>query len=128
MPLAHIWFQPSYADSLVAASTFFVWDYILTIPLELDLVWRSKWNALKFIYLVQRYLPFVDTVGLVLYREWLPLRSYVPSSRLFSTDQLTVQLTDAECRRIYITSGCLYPCIYFSNANVLISVDQAYLL
>ena len=64
----------------MAASTFFVWDYILTIPLELDLVWRSKWNALKFIYLVQRYLPFVDTVGLVLYRESMPVRSYVSSS------------------------------------------------
>ncbi|KJA20128.1 hypothetical protein HYPSUDRAFT_828902 [Hypholoma sublateritium FD-334 SS-4] len=73
----------------VAASTFFIWDFILTVPLELDLVWRSKWNALKFIYIIQRYLPFFDTVGLVLYH------------------QLSVALTDLECRNLYIASGCL---------------------
>ncbi|KAF8200405.1 hypothetical protein BJ912DRAFT_1127411 [Pholiota molesta] len=71
----------------VAACTFFIWDYILTLPLELDLVWRARWNPMKVLYIVQRYLPFVDTVGLVFYH------------------QLKGNLGEAECRALYYTSG-----------------------
>lgn len=53
---------------VVAASTLFLWDWMLTMRMEVDLVWKSKWNFMKVLYLLQRYLPFVDTVGLVLYR------------------------------------------------------------
>ena len=53
----------------VAASALFIWDYILTFGMEVDLVWRSKWNFMKGLYLFQRYSPFVDTVWLVLYRQ-----------------------------------------------------------
>ena len=38
----------------------FIWDYILTFGMEVDLVWRSKWNFVKGLYLLQRYLPFTD--------------------------------------------------------------------
>ena len=51
------------------ASTMLIWDYILTFRMEADLVWRSKWNFVKGLYLFQRYLPFIDTVWLVLYRQ-----------------------------------------------------------
>ncbi|KAF8166951.1 hypothetical protein BJ912DRAFT_913505 [Pholiota molesta] len=73
----------------VAACTFFVWDYILTLPLELDLVWRARWNPMKVVYIVQRYLPFVDTVGLVFYH------------------QLKGNLGEAECKVLYFTSGSM---------------------
>ena len=53
----------------VAASALFIWDYILTFGMEVDLVWKSKWNLMKGLYLFQRYLPFIDTVWLVLYRQ-----------------------------------------------------------
>ena len=46
-----------------------VWDYILTFRMEIDLVWKSKWNFMKGLYFFQRYLPFIDTTGLVLYRQ-----------------------------------------------------------
>ena len=51
----------------------FIWDYILTFRMEVDLVWKSKWNFMKGLYLFQCYLPFIDTIFLVLYRQ-----SYVP--------------------------------------------------
>jgi hypothetical protein len=38
----------------------FLWDYILTFGMEVDLVWKSKGNFLKGLYLFQRYLPFTD--------------------------------------------------------------------
>jgi len=54
-------------STTVAASTVFIWDYMLTFRMELDLVWKSKWTFMKAMYIFQRYLPFVDMVGLVLY-------------------------------------------------------------
>jgi len=53
----------------VAAFTMFVWDYILTFRMEVDLVWKSKWTFMKGLFLFQRYLPFIDTVWLILYRQ-----------------------------------------------------------
>ena len=53
----------------VVASTMFIWDYILTFRMEVDLVWKSKWNFMKGLYLFQRYLPFIDNVWLVFYRQ-----------------------------------------------------------
>jgi len=41
----------------------------ITLGMEVDLVWKSKWNLMKALYLFQRYSPFIDTVWLVLYRQ-----------------------------------------------------------
>jgi hypothetical protein len=62
----------------VAASTIFIWDYILTFGMEVDLVWKSKWNFMKGLYLFQRYLPFIDTAWLVLYRQHFTLSIVLP--------------------------------------------------
>jgi len=53
----------------VASFALFLWDYILTFGMEVDLIWKSKWNFMKALYLLQRYLPFIDTIGLVLYSQ-----------------------------------------------------------
>jgi hypothetical protein len=47
----------------------FIWDYILTFGMEVELVWKSEWNFMKGLYLFQRYLPFIDTVWLGSYRQ-----------------------------------------------------------
>jgi len=44
----------------VIACTMFFWDFILTFGMEVDLVWKSKGNFMKWLYLFQRYLPFTD--------------------------------------------------------------------
>jgi hypothetical protein len=46
----------------VMALTMFFWDYILTFEMEVDLVWKSKWNLMKGLYLFQRYLPFTQII------------------------------------------------------------------
>ncbi|PPR00746.1 hypothetical protein CVT24_000800 [Panaeolus cyanescens] len=48
----------------VAAACLLVWDYLITLDLEVNLVWRSRMSYLKIIYLIQRYLPLLDTVYL----------------------------------------------------------------
>jgi len=57
----------------------FIWDYILTFGMEVDLVWKSKWNVMKGLYLLQRYAPFIDTLGLVLYRQFSSFLIFVCS-------------------------------------------------
>jgi len=46
------------------ACALFIWDYILTFGMKVDLVWKSKWNFMKGLYLFQRYLPFTDIMWL----------------------------------------------------------------
>lgn len=53
----------------VVAAALYIWDYFITFDMEIDLIWRSKWNFMTGLFLVQRYLPFADTVWLVLFRE-----------------------------------------------------------
>jgi len=73
----------------VASSTIFIWDYILTFSMEVDLVWKSEWNFMKGLYLLQRYLPFIDTIWLVLYH------------------QTGESLTDTACKRVYHASAVI---------------------
>lgn len=53
----------------VVGATMFLYDYLLTLGMEVDLVWSSKWTFMKVLYLAQRYLPFVDAVALCLLSE-----------------------------------------------------------
>ena len=45
----------------------FFWDYILTFGMEVDLVWKSKWNFMKGLYLFQRYLACIVPIQMVIY-------------------------------------------------------------
>jgi len=51
------------------ACMVFLWDFTLTFGMEVDLVWKSKWNFMKGLYLFQRYLPFTEAIWLPLYRK-----------------------------------------------------------
>jgi hypothetical protein len=46
--------------------TIFFWDYLLTLEMEVNLVWKSKWNFIKGLYLFQRYLPFTELIWFAL--------------------------------------------------------------
>ncbi|KAK0227440.1 hypothetical protein EDD85DRAFT_853735 [Armillaria nabsnona] len=56
----------------VSSVALLLYDYTLTLSLEVDLVWRAPWNLLKLFYIVQRYLPFFDTAFLVLHHQFAP--------------------------------------------------------
>ncbi|KAK0472714.1 hypothetical protein IW261DRAFT_1506543 [Armillaria novae-zelandiae] len=57
---------------VLSSVTLLLYDYTLTLSLEVDLVWRAPWNLLKLFYIVQRYLPFFDTAFLVLHHQFAP--------------------------------------------------------
>lgn len=53
----------------VAGATMFLYDYLLTLGMEVELVWSSKGTFMKVLYFAQRYLPFVDAVALCLLNQ-----------------------------------------------------------
>ena len=81
----------------------FIWDYILTFTMEVDFVWKSKWNFMKGLYLFQRYLPFIDTVWLILYRQ--SDVSPIFFSSHFFLGQTGGNLTEAICWKVTSASG-----------------------
>ncbi|KAF9267108.1 hypothetical protein L218DRAFT_985157 [Marasmius fiardii PR-910] len=57
---------------LVSPSVVLVYDYLLTVHLEVKYIWLSSFNWVTIVYLLQRYLPFADTLGLFLYGIFSP--------------------------------------------------------
>ena len=55
-------------DTTVAGATMFLWDYSLTLGMEVDLVWSSTWSLMKVLFIAQRYLPFFDAAVLCFIR------------------------------------------------------------
>ncbi|TDL22127.1 hypothetical protein BD410DRAFT_828579, partial [Rickenella mellea] len=42
-----------------------IWDYCLTFRGEVDLIWTATWNASKVLFILNRYLAFVDPIMLL---------------------------------------------------------------
>jgi len=87
----------------VASCAIFVWDYILTFRMEVDLVWRSKWSFMKGLYLFQRYLPFIDTTWLILYA------------------QTGSRLTKVTCQKIYPSAAVLMM-VGFATSELILTL------
>ena len=82
----------------------FLWDYILTFEMEVDLVWKSKGNFMKGLYLFQRYLPFTELILFVLFCE----SDVVLSSRaqfFFFTGHMGGVPTKTMCREVLSANG-----------------------
>jgi len=52
----------------VSAAALLIYDYILTLPMEITFVWYSRWSYTKTLYLLTRYIPFPVT-GLLLFSQ-----------------------------------------------------------
>ncbi|TDL21268.1 hypothetical protein BD410DRAFT_310550 [Rickenella mellea] len=46
----------------IAAFSLVVWDYFVLLPDEIALVWPARWTLSKCLFVVNRYLAFVDPV------------------------------------------------------------------
>jgi len=54
----------------VAAIALLVFDYLLTFPQEVSLIWPSRWTLIKVLFLLTRYMPFVEA-GMGAYEHFL---------------------------------------------------------
>lgn len=52
------------SDTTVVGATMLLYDYFLTLGMEVDLVWSSHWSPMNVVFIAQRYLPFVDAAAL----------------------------------------------------------------
>ncbi|KLO07524.1 hypothetical protein SCHPADRAFT_644826 [Schizopora paradoxa] len=67
----------------VATFALLIYDYVATLPDEINYVWPSKWNAGKVLYLVQRYMVFIDPMLFIIY-IMSPELSFPACKNLFS--------------------------------------------
>jgi hypothetical protein len=49
-----------YTMIAVGCISMFYYDFFITFCPEIRLIWDSPWTMTKILFLVQRYLPFVD--------------------------------------------------------------------
>ncbi|KAF8996795.1 hypothetical protein BDQ17DRAFT_903816 [Cyathus striatus] len=59
-----------------------LYEYFITLDLEIKYIWNSRWTYIKIIYLTTRYLPFFDT-SLVLWKHLYPHLSANDCHNLF---------------------------------------------
>ncbi|TFK33424.1 hypothetical protein BDQ12DRAFT_715821 [Crucibulum laeve] len=57
----------------VASIAILIFDWCLTFELECSLIWSAKWNIVKALFLITRYLPFFDAI-IIFYHQFAPLR------------------------------------------------------
>ncbi|KAJ3808594.1 hypothetical protein F5876DRAFT_22315, partial [Lentinula aff. lateritia] len=48
----------------VSSIVLFLYDWILMLPIEIKFVWNTKLRPLNVLYILQRYMPFIDTIAL----------------------------------------------------------------
>ncbi|TFY65693.1 hypothetical protein EVG20_g5392 [Dentipellis fragilis] len=72
----------------LSANALMVFDYFLTLPDEIELVWRSRWNIVKVLFLLNRYTAFWD-MGISIYSILGP------------------HLTSSTCSGLYTSHGWL---------------------
>ncbi|KAG1767125.1 hypothetical protein EDD22DRAFT_327785 [Suillus occidentalis] len=65
--------QLFYCYWIVAASVVVVYDWVLTIVQEIELIWRQRWSLMTVLYLVIRYIGIPYSVARVL--QMMPLVS-----------------------------------------------------
>jgi hypothetical protein len=66
-----------------------VYDYFITLDSEVSFIWPGDWTLVKYIFFVNRYLPFIDA-SLVLYH------------------QLHRPLTEDDCHILYLMTGWMF--------------------
>ncbi|KAF8631118.1 hypothetical protein AX17_005163 [Amanita inopinata Kibby_2008] len=60
-----------YVVRKVTSTTILYFDYLLTLDAEVNLIWKAPWNLVKVLYLIMRYMPFMD-VTMILYYTVTP--------------------------------------------------------
>ncbi|KIK64130.1 hypothetical protein GYMLUDRAFT_433203 [Collybiopsis luxurians FD-317 M1] len=90
---------------VVSTSTLLIYDCCLTLDLECKLVWSYPFKWINVLYLVQRYLPLVDTVIMLNIGTFSPHQSQAYCHDVLDSSILCVNVCRATCRRNRETQG-----------------------
>jgi hypothetical protein len=75
-------------DLYFASKALFIYDFFLMFAEEISFILGSKWSPIKFVYLLSRYLPFVE-FAVIIYH------------------QISSNLSDIDCNIAYRTNAFL---------------------
>ena len=79
-----------------------IWEYIITFQDEVNLLWPMSLSPVKFLFVVTRYLPFVD-VPMSLYCTIVRVLIRLNVIDGFRAAELVPFLSADQCRNIYVT-------------------------
>ncbi|KAF9440844.1 hypothetical protein P691DRAFT_817017 [Macrolepiota fuliginosa MF-IS2] len=79
-----------------------VLDWLLTLRMEVSLIWQAPWTVMKGLYLVNRYMPFIDVTVAVFF--------------LFSD-----ALSEEMCGRLYLSIYSMY-CFGIALASLIFTL------
>ncbi|KAI0640949.1 hypothetical protein C8Q79DRAFT_920383 [Trametes meyenii] len=82
----------SVSHSAVACATLITWDVLITFSEEVDFIWRRKWTATTYMYIMARYIP------------WMVLLALLPVSVNGSTG---LKFTSGQCDAWQFVQGIL---------------------
>lgn len=77
------------SNGLHELSKFQAFDWLLTLEMEISLVWTSRWNVTKVLYFLTRYLPFIDS-SIVMYRKFCTGICHLPLPPLMAGFQISL--------------------------------------
>ncbi|KAJ3866375.1 hypothetical protein EV359DRAFT_36785 [Lentinula novae-zelandiae] len=80
--------SPLIVQRAVSSIVLFLYDWILMLPAEIKFVWNTKLRPLNVLYILQRYMPFIDTIAFA------------------STASLVRPMNPDTCRVLVNISGC----------------------
>ncbi|TFY65694.1 hypothetical protein EVG20_g5395 [Dentipellis fragilis] len=83
------------------AGVLLLYDHFLTLPDEIDMIWRSDWNIIKVVFLLSRYIAICNT-GIGFYH------------------QFGYSLSNSICSDLHTTNGWLIMCNIGMSEIVLI--------
>ncbi|KAF8998284.1 hypothetical protein BDQ17DRAFT_819998 [Cyathus striatus] len=55
-------FSQALGFAIAANLALLVYDICLTLNTEIEFIWKAPWSSMKIIYLITRYLIFVDSI------------------------------------------------------------------
>ncbi|TFK36233.1 hypothetical protein BDQ12DRAFT_667934 [Crucibulum laeve] len=57
----------------VAATAFYIWDFFLTLPDEVEYFWGSRWTWIKFLFFVNRYYKLALALAIAICHAYSPV-------------------------------------------------------
>ncbi|KAF5334564.1 hypothetical protein D9758_015786 [Tetrapyrgos nigripes] len=109
--------------SFVASLAFLLYDILLTLDEEIELIWnRRKWSLFKFLYFYVRYVPFMLQLSVV-FIQIHPLSTLTFSPLLLVGTEITPQLhfTSNDCSIWQIYQGCLTIVVFAPVDYILVA-------
>jgi hypothetical protein len=85
-------------------ASFQLYEILLTMSVEIDLVWKRKWGLGNAIFLLGRYTALLDCAGLLMMRKFKMVLSLCAIN--VATEEFRTLPSDRSCRILYQIVGC----------------------